>query len=224
MASESDPMEVLASPDIISLVFTNFNEIQLCQCAAVCKIWREAALSEDLWQVLAGGLEHTRIRPTVVALGGAGSSSPSHRELVMRRRTHLPNILCLDFGRGYAKYGLGSSMRPHRLQICQPGSEAREDSFISAAIRKLWRSPGSPPCAAAIVAEPFRLAAAQQEEERRRFHQAVRRDLARWRVPRSCIVDSASLALFAHGLTDGVVVNVGFAQTFVVPVVGGAAM
>ena len=45
--------------------------------------------------------------------------------------------------------------------------------------------------------------------------------LAREGFGRLCIVDAASLCLFAHQLTSGVGVNIGFGQTFVVPVVDG---
>ena len=40
-------------------------------------------------------------------------------------------------------------------------------------------------------------------------------------VRRLAVVDSASLCLFANKLTSGVVVNIGFGATFIVPVIGG---
>ena len=246
--------EVLSSPDLCSVVFKNLKESGLCACAAVCHAWREVALSDALWKDLADQCaEALGLCPGATAeqrsdtgrmletLGGGSAAPGGHRALLMRRKTMLPVTLCLDFGRGYAKYGFADSPKCAQLQICSPGAEACMTSFISAAMQKLLRaesrSPGptfsgghfnwSKPlaadsaAAAAIVAEPFRMAAAHEDEERKRFHLAVRRDLDRWRVPRCCVVDSASLVLFAHGLTDGIVVNVGFSQTFVVPVVGG---
>ena len=213
--------EVLASPDLCSVVFKNLEEPSLCVCAAVYLAWREAALSDALWKALADRCtEQQQIRPVLEALGGGSSLPGGHRELLMRRKTMLPQTLCLDFGRGYAKFGFAVSPRCEQLQICQPGSEACMASFISAAMHKLGRTEvrgrggarAWPQCAAAIVAEPFRIAAVHEGEERRRFHLAVRRDLARWRVPKCCVVDSASLVLFAHGLADGIVVNVGFSQ------------
>ena len=48
-----------------------------------------------------------------------------------------------------------------------------------------------------------------------------RRILHGFSLKQLCIVDSASLCLFAHNLTSGVVVNIGFANTFVVPVLRG---
>ena len=204
--------EVLSSPDLCSVVFQTLDESGLCACSAVCQAWREMARSDVLWKALADkGAEALGLCPGATAeqrsatgrmletLGGSAAAG-GHRALLMRRKTKLPLTLCLDFGRGYAKYGFADSPKCAQLQICSPGAEACMQSFISVALHKLRRaesrSPGptftggwplaanSGAAAAAIVAEPFRLAADYEDEERRRFHLAVRRDLARWRVPR----------------------------------------
>ena len=215
--------EVLSSPDLCSVIFKTLEESGLCACAAVCHAWREAALSDALWKALADqcaetlGLcpgataeQRSDTGQMLEALGGGSAAPGGHRALLMRRRTVLPQTLCLDFGRGYAKYGFADSPKCAQLQICSPGAEACMASFISAAMHKLRRAESRSPgptftggwhsvrggigadsaAAAAIVAEPFRMAAAHEDEERRRFHLAVRRDLARWRVPRCCVVDS----------------------------------
>ena len=215
--------EVLSSPDLCSVIFKTLEESGLCACAAVCHAWREAALSDALWKALADqcaealGLcpgataeQRSDTGRMLEALGGGSAAPGGHRALLMRRRTVLPQTLCLDFGRGYAKYGFADSPKCAQLQICSPGAEACMASFISAAMHKLRRAESRSPgptftggwhsvrggigadsaAAAAIVAEPFRMAAAHEDEERRRFHLAVRRDLARWRVPRCCVVDS----------------------------------
>ena len=214
MASESSmASEVLSSPDLCSVVFQTLEESGLCACSAVCQAWREMARSDVLWKALADkGAEALGLCPGATAeqrsatgrmletLGGGSAAAGGHRALLMRRKTKLPLTLCLDFGRGYAKYGFADSPKCAQLQICSPGAEACMQSFISVALHKLRRaesrSPGptftggwplaanSGAAAAAIVAEPFRLAADYEDEERRRFHLAVRRDLARWRVPR----------------------------------------
>ena len=205
--------EVLSSPDLCSVVFQTLDESGLCACSAVCQAWREMARSDVLWKALADkGAEALGLCPGATAeqrsatgrmletLGGGSAAAGGHRALLMRRKTKLPLTLCLDFGRGYAKYGFADSPKCAQLQICSPGAEACMQSFISVALHKLRRaesrSPGptftggwplaanSGAAAAAIVAEPFRLAADYEDEERRRFHLAVRRDLARWRVPR----------------------------------------
>ena len=205
--------EVLSNPDLCSVVFKTLEASGLCACSAVCHAWRDMARSDVLWKALADkGAEALALCPGATAEqrsatgrmletlgGGSAAAGGHHRALLMRRKTKLPLTLCLDFGRGYAKYGFADSPKCAQLQICSPGAEACMASFISAALHKLRRAKSRSPgptftggwplaansgAAAAIVAEPFRLAADEEEEERRRFHLAVRRDLARWRVPR----------------------------------------
>ena len=212
--------EVLSSPDLCSVVFKTLEEPGLCACTAVCHAWREVALSDALWKDLADQCtEALGLCPGATAeqrsdtgrmletLGGGSAAPGGHRALLMRRKTVLPQTLCLDFGRGYAKYGFADSPKCAQLQICSPGAEACMTSFISAAMQKLLRAESRSPgptftgghrfgviadsaAVAAIVAEPFRMAAAHEDKERRQFHLAVRRDLDRWRVPRCCVVDS----------------------------------
>ena len=100
--------------------------------------------------------------------------------------------------------------------------------------RQPTRSPRSPsggastsrrsdlPNLAAIVAEPFRLASSRVDNERQSWrHDVERKYLQYFGLKKLCVVDSASLCLFANSLTSGVVVNIGFGVTFVVPVLGG---
>ena len=54
-----------------------------------------------------------------------------------------------------------------------------------------------------------------------RRHDVERKYLQYFGLKKLCVVDSASLCLFANSLTSGVVVNIGFGVTFVVPVLGG---
>ena len=66
---------------------------------------------------------------------------------------------------------------------------------------------------AMIVTEPFRLAAASAAAERDSWRYATeRRVLHGFGLKRLCIVDSASLCLFANKLTSGVVLNIGFGE------------
>ncbi|KAL3904690.1 MAG: hypothetical protein SGPRY_011193 [Prymnesium sp.] len=133
----------------------------------------------------------------------------------------LRTTIAIDTGRGYAKYGLTSG-DPLMIQICQPNAEATHESVFPTAFRRLGLSRAELPQYSLIVAEPFRLASACRSVERARWRaETERRALGQHQLKRLSIVDSASLCLFANKLTSGVVVNIGFATTFVVPVIGG---
>ena len=117
---------------------------------------------------------------------------------------------------------MASGERPGHIQICMPGQEATQQSLYPIAFRRLGLHRRDVANHAVIVSEPFRLAAAENERERAIWrYETERRILEGFRFKQVCIVDSASLCLFAHNLTSGVVVNVGFANTFVVPVLRG---
>ena len=108
------------------------------------------------------------------------------------------------------------------IQICQPNAEATADSLASLAFRRLNLRRSDLPNLAAIVAEPFRLASSRVDNERQSWrHDVERKYLQYFGLKKLCVVDSASLCLFANSLTSGVVVNIGFGVTFVVPVLGG---
>ena len=79
------------------------------------------------------------------------------------------------------------------------------------AFRRLELKRADLPKLAMIVAEPFRLAAASAAAEREHWrHSTERRVLQGFQLKRLCVVDSASLCLFANKLTSGVVINIGF--------------
>ena len=99
---------------------------------------------------------------------------------------------------------------------------ATDDSLASLAFRRLNLRRTDLPNLAAIVAEPFRLASSRVDNERQSWrHDVERKYLQYFGLKKLCVVDSASLCLFANSLTSGVVVNIGFGVTFVVPVLGG---
>ena len=152
----------------------------------------------------------------------APEGRPAWKDVYRQSRETLKRTICIDTGRGYAKYGLASEDQPSPIQICSPGAEATQESLYALAFRRLGLRRADISEFAAIVSEPFRLASWQCERERAEWRYATeRRILQGFQLKAVCIVDSASLCLFAHNLTSGVVVNVGFANTFVVPVLRG---
>jgi len=223
------------------------NVKDLLSCAAVSQLFKEVAMSDCLWRSLCvrgqhgGSLDFKEMlgcfsHPDAQPLTTPDEPAPSVRrssssssaagkswiEVFKLSTESLKSTICIDTGRGYAKYGLANAAGPEQIQICQPRAEATQDSLFPLAFRRLELRRCDLPDMAMIVAEPFRLAAAVEEAERQawRYHME-RRVLQGFQLKRICIVDSASLCLFANKLTSGVVVNIGFGAIFVVPVLGG---
>ena len=208
---------------------------ELLIVAATCRTMHEAAGTDVLWRALCvreqhgqsldfrqslGSFEHPCAQPLEPAARQSGAAVWRH--VYHASRQSLRRTICVDTGRGYAKFGFGSSEAPAILQICQPGAECTQDNLHAHVFRRLGLRRAEVRECDMIVAEPFSLASHKlddvREAWRRRQHEQL---LHGSRVRNLAIVDSASLCLFANNLTSGVVVNIGFANTFVVPVLRG---
>ena len=106
------------------------------------------------------------------------------REVYFRSLDTLKNTVCIDMGRGYAKYGLANGT-PAMIQICQPNAEATADSLASLAFRRLNLRRSDLPNLAAIVAEPFRLASSRVDNERQSWRHDVERKYLQYLGSRS---------------------------------------
>jgi hypothetical protein len=160
--------------------------------------------------------------PAPPAIAAASSSSTDWRAVFRKSRSSLRTTVCIDGGRGYAKYGFAHQPCPSIIQICTPGAEANPESMFALAFRRLRLQRTDLPQHALIVSEPFKLAAEEAAQERLHWRlETEQRLLQVFQLKAVAIVDSASLCLFARSLTSGVVVNIGFGATFVVPVLRG---
>ena len=238
---EDLPLECLVE------ILERLSAAEISTCACVCQVFREGATADCLWrslcvrgqhggaldfQEMLGCFKHADAQPLAPDEPGAPPPVRRHssssvagkpwREVYKLSTSSLKNTICIDTGRGYAKYGMASAARPASIQICQPRAEATQDTLHQLAFRRLQLKRSDLPNMAMIVAEPFRLASASAAAERDSWRYATeRRVLHGFGLKRLCIVDSASLCLFANKLTSGVVLNIGFGAIYVVPVLGG---
>ena len=120
---------------------------------------KEAAAAAD------GAAASSAPPPAVRRSSSTSSTGTPWREVYFRSLDTLKNTVCIDMGRGYAKYGLANGT-PAMIQICQPNAEATADSLASLAFRRLNLRRSDLPNLAAIVAEPFRLASSRVDNER----------------------------------------------------------
>lgn len=229
MAFEDLPYECIVE------CFVGLSAADLAAVSQVSMLLKEAAAADFLWRNLCvagshgqqldfqqdlGAFNHPDARP----LQETEEPSPdaAWKEIYRKSRETLRTTVCIDLGRGYTKYELASESSPRQIQICQPGAEASAEGCFALAFRRMKLRTTDISEFAAIISEPFRLASSECERERAAWrYETERRILQGFRLKAVCIVDSASLCLFAHNLTSGVVVNVGFANTYVVPVLRG---
>ena len=172
---------------------------ELCTVAQVSQTLNEASQADVLWRGLCIANQHgqsldfrqalgefghpdaksptERVQPTAENKRG-GSQGQNWRDVFRKSRDTMRTTICIDTGRGYAKYGLAASERPRIIQICQPGAEASQESLFPLAFRRLGLARADLSEHAAIIAEPFRLAHASMESERAAWrYEAERRIL-----------------------------------------------
>ena len=186
----------------------------------VCSVLEKLAAEDTVWRAQCVRACHGHLLDFRESLGSF--CHPAAREVrkpraVKRQRStgpwqriyrqsaeRLRRTIAIDYGRGYAKFGLCDGS-PSTLQLCQPNAEASADSLYATIFRRLRLRRSDLASHAAIVSEPFALAAARAEDARNQWRVDVTRQLLReHRVAKLCLIDSASLCLFAHKFTSGV--------------------
>ena len=227
-------------------VFSNLDELSdLANAAKTCAAFRDATLSDYIWRNMCVKAQHgerldfnenvlgtfshpdaqsTPRKSTRKVSSHSPASGESWRDVYRATSYSRASTICIDTGRGYAKYGLASSPHPRSIQICMPDAEADQQSLYSLALVRLgFRNKKTVQNLSAIVSEPFVFASQTPTATRARkeWRQAIERRLLSFEIRRLAIVDSASLCLFANKLTTGVVLNIGFGYSYVVPVIAG---
>jgi len=182
--------------------------------------------SLDFNESVLGSFSHPDAQPTSSAPAASrqvsAASGAPWRDVYRTTTESLRLTICLDTGRGYAKYGLASAGTPSVLQICQPNAQCSQETLYPAAFKELGLKRAQLSQYSAIVSEPFILGSCAGNRQREMWRADVERKLLQgYGIRRLAIVDSASLCLFSHKITSGVVVNIGFGRTYIVPVLGG---
>ncbi|GER52729.1 actin-related family protein [Striga asiatica] len=122
---------------------------------------------------------------------------------IFGQREEVPGALIIDGGSGYCKYGWSKYSSPsgRSATFLEFGNI---ESPMSSKLRNFYATICS--------------------SSRRQLKDAIYSTLFEMNVPAVCAINQATLALFAARRTSGIVVNVGFNQTSVVPILHGKVM
>ncbi|GJP32182.1 hypothetical protein CLOM_g16779 [Closterium sp. NIES-68] len=147
---------------------------------------------------------------------------------IYRLRALLPPVLVVDGGSGYCKFGMSSEAAPTgriatflEFGNIEAPSLARLRALFSSVYASVRAIPSSHPV---VVSEPlcFLPETREAQEGRRRLREVTCAVLfSAMHVPSVCLVDQATLALYAAGAASGIVVNIGFRSTTIVPIMRG---
>ncbi|MFS7894568.1 putative Actin family, ATPase, nucleotide binding domain-containing protein [Helianthus anomalus] len=150
------------------------------------------------------------------------------------QRAQVPGAIIIDGGSGYCKFGWSKYDSPSGRaatflefgNIESPMYSRFRHFFATIYSRCSSLSTVKSTSQPTVVSIPITQYGNTQEDKtaRRKLKEAIYSELFDMNVPSVCAVSQATLALFAARRTSGILVNIGFNQTSVVPILHGKIM
>ncbi|GFP94784.1 actin-related protein 8 [Phtheirospermum japonicum] len=196
---------------------------------AVCKSWKFLVSDNRLWiyflQNQAEPWDSVFFAETHLQSGYPLQGFPAQMHdlsfmHIFGRRVEVPGALIIDGGSGYCKYGWSKYSSPS-------GRSATFLEFgnIESPMPSRLRHFYSTICNSNVdLLHSNKLDTESAKGSRRQLKDAIYSTLFEMNVPAVCAINQATLALFAARRTSGIVVNVGFNQTSIVPILRGKVM
>jgi actin-related protein 8 len=223
-------------PEVLARVLALVPARQLARCAAVCRLWRQLAAADSLWErhwerdekgYEAGPFAEKFLREGRRALCAHPPPLPP-RLASFSARCQLPRCVVVDAGSGYCKYGWSEQLRPSgtvptflEFGNIESPTLPRLKKLYTAVFNSLG---AKAPLQPVIISEPlcYSTDLEASRQQRRLFRQMTCEVLfEKLKVPAICSVDQAFLALIAAQMRSGIVINIGFRNTTVLPVFNG---
>ncbi|KAL1531155.1 Actin-like protein arp8 [Salvia divinorum] len=149
---------------------------------------------------------------------------------IYAQRVEVPGALIIDGGSGYCKYGWSKYSSPSGRSATflefgniESPMPSRLRHFFSTICNRMQVKTSTQPI---VVSIPLCHCDDTESAKgsRRHLKDAIYSTLFDMNVPAVCAINQATLALFAARRTSGILVNVGFHQTSVVPILHGKVM
>lgn len=228
--------------DVLLRVFACLPPRGLAASACTCQYWRRLAERPALWQEVLAGDQHSWPilhfqesclrggRPKRIAARQAEMPWPT----IWRQREELPRCVIVDAGSGYCKFGWSDCDSPsgrmntflefgNILAPMFPMTPRLKDLY-NAVYTNLQANSANQPI---IISEPV---CYNEDSQPAQAAQRIQRETTcdvlfnKLSIPAVCAVDEAVLALYAAHRITGIVVNIGFRLTTIVPVVHGRVL
>ncbi|WOK95261.1 hypothetical protein Cni_G03968 [Canna indica] len=204
---------------------------------SVCKSWK-ALVSDNalwvyflrkenqLWESLVFAETQLRSGPSLYFLHPSQLSFMN----VHAQREMLPNSVVVDGGSGYCKYGRSKYDSPSgrcatflEFGNLESPMHARLRYFFSTIYSRMQVKSSTQPIVLSLpICHTDDTEAARAS--RKQLKEAIYSVLFDMNAPAVCAIDQAVLALYAAKQTSGIVINVGFHVTSVVPILRGKVM
>ncbi|KAM0855091.1 hypothetical protein ACQ4PT_050028 [Festuca glaucescens] len=230
--------------DVLALILRLLGPADAARSSAVCRAWRHLASDNALWAFfLSLGPEPWDLvvfAETHLAAGPASPRSVYYSAVrvppqlsfkhIYGQRALVPGSIVVDGGSGYCKYGWSKYAAPSgrcatflEFGNIESPMYARLRHFFSTIYTRMHVKPSARPIVVVLpLCHPDDTESARAS--RKQYKETLYSVLFDMNVPAVCAVDQALLALYAARRTSGIVVNIGFNATSVVPIFQGRVM
>ncbi|GMY30732.1 actin-related protein 8 isoform X1 [Fagus crenata] len=226
--------------DILMQILRKLGAKDAIKMSVVCKSWKLLVSDNQLWIFY---LQHQRDESWDSIFFAETSLRPGYplqtfftemQELSFMRihsqRMQVPGSVIIDGGSGYCKYGWSKYARPSGLSATflefgniESPMYSRLRHFFTTIYSRMQVKPSTQPVVVSIPICHYD-DTESDKASRRQLKETIYSALFDMNVPAVCAINQAILALYAARRTSGIVVNIGFQVTSVVPILHGKVM
>lgn len=149
---------------------------------------------------------------------------------IYSQRMQVPDSIIIDGGSGYCKFGWSKCIGPScrsatflEFGNIESPMYSKLRQFFSTIYSRMQVKAAAQPVVVSIPILHYD-DTESAKASRRQLKEAIYTTLFDMNVPAVCAINQATLALYAAGRTSGIVVNIGFQVTSVVPILHGKVM
>ncbi|KAK4782488.1 hypothetical protein SAY86_016590 [Trapa natans] len=225
--------------DVLLQILSLLEPKDALKMSLVCKSWSSLVSDDRLWvsflQHQAEPWESIFFAETNLRTGHPiqALSNEIHDLSFMSiysKRVQVPGSVIIDGGSGYCKFGWSKYSGPSGRSATflefgniESPMYSKQQHFFSTVYKRMQVKPHSHPVVLSMPLIHYD-DTESAKASRRQLKEAIYSTLFDMNVPAVCAVNQATLALYAARRTSGIVINIGFQVTSVVPILNGKVM
>ncbi|KNA18325.1 hypothetical protein SOVF_071720 [Spinacia oleracea] len=217
--------------DVVGLILRKLGPNDAAKLCVVCKTWRQIVVSDNrLWIQF---FQSNFVWDWDSIFFSETQLCYDHQLSLMQiygYRVKVPGAIIVDGGSGYCKFGWSKYPRPSGRSATflefgniEAPMYSRLRHFYATIYSRMQVKSTTQPIVVSIPICHYD-DTESAKASRRQLKGAIYSALFDMNVPSVCAINQATLALYAARRTSGIVVNIGFHQTSVVPILHGKIM
>ncbi|CAM8948666.1 unnamed protein product [Rhodiola kirilowii] len=225
--------------DVFIQIVKFLNPKDAARIAAVCKLWKYLVSDNRLWIYFLQNQKEpwdsiffaeTHLRAGYRLQRFYSDVPHLSFKQIYGQRVQVPGAVIIDGGSGYCKFGWSKYASPSGRSATfmefgniEAPMYSRLRHFYATIFSRMQVKPSAQPVVVSIPLCHYDDTASARAS-RRQLKKAICSTLFDLNVPDVCAINQATLALYAARRSSGIVVNIGFHATSVVPILRGKVM